>query len=243
MFNILFVSNDIYYYKKLINFLVNSNLQEIRLINFVSNEQDSLDIINSVDLDIILLDINLTNLSSLLSRISDVQRKKLKFSIIVISDAKTNIHINNSMIYTYIDKDTNFDNIIKSINNLIIQKGLSHYSHEIIIREKIRVELKYIGYNLSYNGSRYLEETIFELYKNKESYVDNLSKDIYPIIAKKYDKSVNTIKCNIIRATDIMYCECNIERLKSYFKFYADSKPKPKLVAFTILNKLDLYDS
>lgn len=241
MFNILFVSSDMYYYKKLINFLVNSNLQEIRLINFVSNEQVSLDIINNVDLDIILLDINLTNLSYFLNRISDVKRKKLEFSIIVILDAKTNIHINNSMIFTYINKDTNFDNIIKSINNLIIQKGLSHYSCEIIIREKIRTELEYIGYNLSYNGSRYLEETIFELYKNKESYFDNLSKDIYPIIAKKYDKSVNTIKCNIIRATDIMYYECNIERLKSYFKFYTDSKPKPKLVAFTILNKLDFY--
>lgn len=239
MFNILLVSSDIDYYKKLINFLVNSNLQEIRLINFISNEQASLDIINNVDLDIILLDINLTNLSSFLNQISYTKREKLEFSIIVLSDIKTNLHINNSMIFTYINKDNNFNSIIKSINNLIIQKGLSHYSHEIIIKEKIKKELEYIGYNLSYNGSRYLEETIFELYQNKKFYVDNLSKDIYPIIAKKYNKSVNTIKCNIIRATDIMYCECDVERLKSYFKFYTDSKPKPKLVAFTILNKLD----
>ena len=115
MFNILLVSSDIDYYKKLINFIVNSNLQEIRLINFISNEQSALDIINNVDLDIILLDINLTNLSSFLNQISYVQRKKLEFSIIVISNIKKNIHINNSMIFTCINKDNNFDGIIKSI--------------------------------------------------------------------------------------------------------------------------------
>ena len=77
----------------------------------------------------------------------------------------------------------------------------------------------------------------FYLYKNYEHY-ENLNNEIYPILAQKYNKTVNTIKCNIIKATDSMYYDCDETLLKNYFHFYTDYKPRPKLVIYTVLNKI-----
>ena len=57
-------------------------------------------------------------------------------------------------------------------------------------------------------------------------------------IAKKYNKTVNTVKGDIRSATNSMFYECDETRLKNYFNFYTVSKPKPKLVIYTVLNKL-----
>lgn len=66
----------------------------------------------------------------------------------------------------------------------------------------------------------------------------NLSKNIYPLIAKKYNKSVNNIHTNIKQATKYMYRDCDSNILKNYFCFYDDVKPTEKQVIYTILNKL-----
>ena len=50
--------------------------------------------------------------------------------------------------------------------------------------------------------------------KNKE---ENLEKDIYPIISKKCNQTFHNIKCNINRANNAMYYECEEERLKLFF--------------------------
>ena len=101
----------------------------------------------------------------------------------------------------------------------------------------INKELKFIGYNLSYAGTSYIAESIALIYNNHEHY-ENLNNEVYQILAEKYNKTVNTIKCNIIKATDSMYYDCDETLLKNYFHFYTDYKPKPKLVIYTVLNKI-----
>ena len=53
-----------------------------------------------------------------------------------------------------------------------------------------------------------------------------------------YKDSTHNVKCSIIRATNSMYYECEIERLKKYFYFADDFKPTAKVVKNTIANKL-----
>ncbi len=99
-------------------------------------------------------------------------------------------------------------------------------------------ELESIGYNPKYRGTKYLVDTILEIYKNTDVRLDSLQSDFYPIVAKKYNKSVQNIKNCIKTATNSMYLECDIEKLKSYFNLYEDKKPTVRQVVFTIINHI-----
>ena len=82
-----------------------------------------------------------------------------------------------------------------------------------------------------------MSESIALIYRNHD-YSENLNKNIYPVIAKKYNKTVNNVKCSITSATTSMFYDCDETRLKNYFNFYTVIKPKPKVVIHTILNKI-----
>ena len=76
------------------------------------------------------------------------------------------------------------------------------------------------------------------LYKNKNIDYENLSKNIYPIIGKRYNKSANTIYCDIKQAVKAMYYDCEEETINEYFHYSYFMKPKLKEIIFTILRKI-----
>lgn len=125
---------------------------------------------------------------------------------------------------------------------LIINK-LIEYKEEVKrndnIKNKIIKELVFLGYDLSHKGTKYLVDSIQYIILNPNQYNDNLEKDVYPVIAKRYNNSAKNIKANIIRANDVMYSECELERLKKYFKFDKDTKPKVKTVIYTVMNNIN----
>lgn len=105
-------------------------------------------------------------------------------------------------------------------------------------KDSISAELEFIGYKFKYKGTHYLRDTIMQLYNDDNTMVDNLQTVIYPIVGKKYDKTVYNVKSSISKATDHMYCECDSTRLKDYFRLTNDVKPTVKQVIFTIISKL-----
>lgn len=118
---------------------------------------------------------------------------------------------------------TNYKNILNDNNNL---------------RNKIIKELIYLGYDFSYKGTHYLIKTIEYIISNPDKYLENLEKNVYSEFAKSNNTSIHNIKCNITRANNMMYAECEIEKLKKYFGFTNDVKPKVKTVINTIVNKV-----
>lgn len=81
-------------------------------------------------------------------------------------------------------------------------------------------------------------ETIYYLYCKKSHGTYKLEKEVYPIIAKKYSKNINTIKSDIIKATKKINYDNRENELKKYFSYFLDNKIKPKLVINTVLNKI-----
>lgn len=81
-------------------------------------------------------------------------------------------------------------------------------------------------------------ETIYFLYCKKCNGNYKLEKEIYPIIAKKYSKKINTIKSDIIKATNKIVYKNREDDLKRYFSYFFDNKIKPKLVINTVVNKI-----
>ncbi|MCI8393639.1 MAG: hypothetical protein HFJ24_00550 [Clostridia bacterium] len=115
--------------------------------------------------------------------------------------------------------------------------------HDIqTVKLSIVKELEYIGYQFKYKGTHYLADSILETYLQQyvrhDTMTDNLQTNVYPFIAKKYNKTIFNIKSSIGKATDCMYCDCNMERLNDYFQFNYDFKPTPKQVMFTVINKI-----
>lgn len=119
---------------------------------------------------------------------------------------------------------------LKMINNVTSKRENLRY--------EIEEELKKLDYNFSYKGTEYLIETIYIMYALMLSYDCNLEKEVYPIVAEKYEQSVNNIKCNITNSTDKMCYDCDEKVLVNYLGDYKFSKPGPKRIIFAILKKL-----
>ncbi len=231
MVSILIANKDLMKIKELINEVLDNN-KKIRISNITTNQKETIDMLNNEEIDAAIIYLKSFNINEILS---SIDKEKFQDSIIIINDEfeKNNNTIGSKLIYDYIIEGSNKNELKYKINRLIESKDIEEK------RTNIVKELKYIGYNIEYVGTNYLIDTILQLYINKELMLDNLQQDVYPIVSKIYNESVHNIKCNINRATECMYYECDSERLKEYFGFCEDTKPTAKTVAFTVLNKIN----
>lgn len=211
MINVLIVSKSISCCKNLIYNVINEN-EELKIVGVANSKKEMNKIIEKMNIDIILMNLKLCEVNKYIN--SKVIKETIKpHSIIIISDE--NIEKNeciNKYIFDYASyKDDSFEDIIHAINNLVKIKITPKFldskkdNFEDIIKVKIKKELKYLGYNFYYKGTKYLVDAIYILYNMKDYYNKILKRDIYPIISKKYNTSINNIKCNIRNATDIMF--------------------------------------
>ena len=157
--------------------------------------------------------------------------KNFEDKIIILNNTENDLVTNN---IPQISKFESVENINKIIFNLLNKISYK----ERYIRNIISQELNYLGYSPKYYGTKYLCESIYIIYKNEEELSDNLEKIIYPIVAKKYRKTIQNIKCNIINATDIMICECEEQKLMKYLGYYNYVKPGPKKIIEAVLSKI-----
>lgn len=243
MVNVLIVDDNLLFSKNLINILVKDN-PKVRLCSLCTDGEEVLKLINSEqeNIDIILLDLRLPNFSGLdiLDYIDKKNLTKYEDSIIVISgemDMLLKLR-SNRYLHSFVDKVSGYEKILKEINDLINIKEVEKSS----IEYRIHQELKKLNYNFSYVGTKYIIEALLIIYNNYQFDNVKLEKDIYPKISKKYKKSINNIKTNIINATDLMYYDCNSEVLKKYLRILDDTKPTPKIIMSVILEKLIYKD-
>ena len=227
MINALLIGNNYDYLKK-VKYNITEKILNIKYCSIATNIDELLYKIKNQKIDIILLDFNTPEISKIIKIFSDNYNNYLS-SIILIYNKKYIIDniINKEIFYSYINKNTNLNDIIKEISVLTNLKIKS-----IKIKEKIEDELQYLGYNITYIGTQYLIDIIYLLYNYNITYTIKLEKDIYPIIGKKYNQSGHNVKCNILNATNIMYDNSNENKIHKYFNI--SFKPGPKKIIFTI---------
>lgn len=225
------------------HFLANSickNIPNIRLYNIVSTGIEAIEIIKREKVDIIILDLKLPDMNGIdiIKYIEQNNIVKYISSIIIITGEISLLSkiIGNKYVYSYCSKTNTTDSAINLIRDLADEKQ-KEYSKDSI-KTRIKEELEKIRFDFSYLGTKYLFECINECYYKNDIYDINLNRDIYPIISKKYHKTINSIKVSIFQANYIMYYENDINALCDYFGYTIIDKPKTKEIISTILQKL-----
>lgn len=238
MVNILIADDNIDYAINLMNY-INEKNENIKVYNIAKNGKETIKILNDTDnIDLVLLDYKMPfyNGKQVLDKVLD-KRKYSNSFIIISGEIETVAKLrNNEMIHSIIYKTIDMSEIVKRINELIEYKESIKQSK--IIKKKIITELLYLGYDISHKGTKYLIEVIEYIALNQNRTLERLEKDVYPKIAILYNESVHNIKCRINNATSVMYCNCEIEKLKKYFHFNIDTKPKVRTIIDTIVNNI-----
>lgn len=219
---------------KLINSISESN-KNIRLYNFCNNINDAINILDKVKVDFIILEVNYETLFGIevIDFFIKENRKEYFNSIILLSNKKIN---NYPFIFECIEIPINLKKILNSVEKIYNYKEKSN--DYISIKNKITYELKYLNYDLSHIGTKYLGEAILEIYFKKNYLGDDLKNNIYSVLAKRYNKSINTIYGDIKQATISMYANCSKDIIIDYFYFEKCKKPKVTDVIFKIINKI-----
>lgn len=238
MVKVLMADDNVEYVIGLMND-INKKNENIKVCNIAKNGKEAVEILNTrEDIDIILLDYKMPiyNADQVLEKIED--KNKYYDSFIIISgEIEEAIELRKSeMVHAIIDKITNMDEVVKRINELFEMKEANKKAK--ILKNKITRELLYLGYDISHKGTQYLIKAIEYIAENPNRNLERLEKDVYSKIAVRYQDTTHNIKCRINNATTAMYYNCEIEKLKQYFTFSIDTKPKIKTIINTILNKI-----
>ena len=238
--NILIMENDMVKCKKIVNY-ISKKTEKIRVCGIVNNEREAISEFDLGKVDLFLFDLDKAKVVGydLIKYITLKNLRKHRKSIIAITKdlklaelLKTNPFVNHCF-----TKPVGLKVVYERIEEVANEK--LNYTDEKIIKERIKRQLDILSFNFSYNGTKFLQEILYEMYINKNKFYDNLSRDIYPIIAKRHGKTVNTVKCDITQATKVMYYDCKEEVIMKYFNYKIPVKPRAKEVIFTILRHLE----
>ena len=225
MINILIIDNNPITIHNSIDTFINSNISFC--FSVTNNKEELIKIISTEKINYILLNL-------------DIQ-KNINFDILEYIEFQKMIRYYNSIILISNQNNYNIDKkyepyILNTVleNPILDCKTLNIEPNNL--KKLIYSELRHLHYNLSYCGTHYIADIIIELFNRKKSYAINLEKEVYPILSKKYHKSICNIKNNISQANKIMYYDCKEEIIKEYF--HSTNKPKTKEIVYVILDKI-----
>ena len=237
MINVLIADDNVNYAINLMNYINKMN-ENIKVCNIAKNGKEALNILNNNNnIDVVLLDYKMPifNGEQVLEKIEN-KDKYVNSCIIISGEIESVIQMRQcNLVYSILFKTLSMEDIKNKILQLVEYKEFTMKKE--VIDKKILNEVLYLGYDISHKGTKYLVEVIKYVF-NDECSLDNLEKFVYPIIAKKYHDTLYNIKCRIHRETNLMYCNCEIEKLKKYFKMEVDMKPKIKTIITMILKNI-----
>ncbi len=227
MFNLLIVEDDFVQAQHLVNSICKT-ISSIRLYNIVSTVEDCINLLKEENkIDIIILDLSLSDTSGLLilKYIENNNIKSLENSIIIRTghiDFINKIR-SNPYIFSYSFKGSSTDMLIKDIQKLVDNKKFLIDSTSL--QNQINILLSKLHFNFSHLGTKYLSECIYEALSISDKYNIILEKDLYPVIARKYNKTSYNIKGNIIKSINSMYYDCDEKILKEFLHTTTLSSP------------------
>ncbi len=115
--------------------------------------------------------------------------------------------------------------------------------NENLIRKKIIKWLEHLHFDFKLLGTGYFIESVLYCYEHRTEYViDNLQKNVYPVVAKKSNTTAKNIKWSITRSIKNMNSHFSVAEkklLSENFHLYISKKVTAKQLISILVTKLD----
>ena len=195
MYKIIIYHNDLESIRNVCNNLF-FKYRNLKIMGVAITEIEFFDMCNKIKPHIILTSQNLLsnpNINKFLSKIENkiiLCKNKEKFR-----NSKHTLYISQQADYCSVQKD--FDTFLLNVD-------------EIHIHKKIHKLLERFGFDFKLTGTNYLFDAIIYSVIHKDEYLfENLEKNIYPYVAKKFNVSIGNVKWSIVRSINNMNSNFN----------------------------------
>lgn len=227
MNKVLIYSNDLSFLKGLNNYISNIKNLEIQMCTSLSLLKENLEKISYI---LVIIDTNNDMEAINYKYLSNLQIN----NIVLLYDTLDNIDERVIEDKKFILKERSLENV-----KALLSYDTSDENDSFLVlytKKRILNEIKGLKFEVTNIGVQYLIDCILLIKCNDALY--NLEKDIYPIVAKKYNVTSNKVKWNIYSCINNMSRNNSMERINRYLGFSYNRTPTPKVLIFTIVNKI-----
>ena len=227
MNKVLIYSNDLSFLKGLNNYISNIKNLEIQMCTSLSLLKENLEKISYI---LVIIDTNNDMESINYKYLSNLQIN----NIVLLYDTLDNIDERVIEDKKFILKERRLENV-----KALLSYDTSDENDSFLVlytKKRILNEIKGLKFEVTNIGVQYLIDCILLIKCNDALY--NLEKEIYPIVAKKYNVTSNKVKWNIYSCINNMSRNNSMERINRYLGFSYNRTPTPKVLIFTIVNKI-----
>ena len=227
MNKVLIYSNDLSFLKGLNNYISNIKNLEIQMCTSLSLLKENLEKISYI---LVIIDTNNDMEAINYKYLSNLQIN----NIVLLYDSLDNIEESVISDKKFILKERSLENV-----KALLSYDTSDENDSFLVlytKKRILNEIKGLKFEVTNIGVQYLIDCILLIKCNDALY--NLEKDIYPIVAKKYNVTSNKVKWNIYSCINNMSRNNSMERINRYLGFSYNRTPTPKVLVFTIVNKI-----
>lgn len=235
MLDILLYSEDTKLSQLISSYLLEQN-KHFRILHVLSEEADLITFLQKSHFDFLILVTEREENSHIFDYLNKFNIENHLNSIIVVSgnaELKKILRKSRFLAKSF-NKNTNPQTLAKQISNVIEEK----YAYNKNIKARIIHELYYIGFKPYHKGTGFMAESIYMVYQKDAHLCDNFEKNIYPMVAAKYNTTTTNVKSDIIKSINSMYAECELSKLQKYFHFSTDFRPTTKMIIYTVISNI-----
>ena len=233
MLKVLIVDDNQNFDISLINYIREKKLDFVRFEGIATNGIDAYNKIKQLKPSVVILDFNLPDMNGI-SVIQKLINDGEKLPIVLLMTGYP--HLLNSIQFTNLIYGCLFKPFELSIITDYLKKIHTQFN-ETKLSKRISNILDQFDFNCNSIGYSYLVESIM-ICLNLPSCTENLEKNVYPLIAKKYGiTNYKKIKWNIEKTINSMVRYTSQNILKKYFR--DESKPSVKIFIKTIVNIIE----
>lgn len=232
MLNVLISSNDLYFICSTVNNLT-FKYNDLRIYNISNSLKDTLKQLkyNEKNIDLVIIrDFNYEIIKFIKDfKVFDIPIFLISKELNITADISSNIFLyDNEKIFF-----NKFQYILKSLRHIENNNKIND------IKNKVYSYLLEFGYSFSHLGTKYLANSIVTIFIQNNDKNFKLEREIYPIIAKKYNVTINNIKSDITLATKYMNEHIKISKNKIFSRYFLDDYINTKSVINCILQELN----
>ncbi len=220
---------------------------KVEVVGVFNNGKDGLDYLlnNTKEYDLILLDILLSQVDGI-KILEDLKNSNISKKIIVLSSYKDDYSIRKIQTLNadyYMLKPIDLSILESRMLELFEQVNKFKFKETVNVEVEVSSLLHDLGIPSHVRGYRYIRDGVMLLYESS-SLVNLVTKDVYPIIAKKYDTTTTRVERAIRHAIEISWMRGDIKLMEDLFGNSIDfdrSKPTNAEFLTTIADKFKLY--